>query len=89
MFFKKKKENKVTKDQIRVVEEIQYIDEIIRMFRDDYQHLDWLGWNKRCNFDYGFFYNNIEYEEIIEQHIKKRIKELENKKMKLIAGDDE
>lgn len=87
MFFRKKKENKVTKDQIRVVKEIQYIDEKIRMFRDDYQHLDWLGWNKRWDLDYGFFYNNSEYEEIIEQHIKKRIKELEKEKMKLIAGD--
>lgn len=89
MFFRKKKENKVTKDQIRVVEEIQYIDTVISKMMEDRHNLEHLGWVRGFQYDYGRFYLEDEYKELLKSFTKEQIHKLHEKKMKLIKGDEE
>ena len=88
MFFRKKKENKVTKEQIQIVKEIEYIDSVIQKLREDKMNLDFIGWYRGFQYDFGRFYLQDEYQEVLKSFTKTKINELQEKKMNLIKGND-
>lgn len=87
MFFREKRKFvKITEEQLRTVERVQKIRKKIQKLHKDFAVTGYIGWYKEYSFDrYNF---GEEYQEVLRDYIRNKIKELEQEEKSLIKGDE-
>lgn len=89
MFFKKNKEyKKITREELRTMERIQEIKKEILKLNKDFYNLEWLGWHRTFNAEYGAFTFEDDYQKVLKKYILEKTEKLHEEMESLIRGDE-